>query len=78
MVSHKLVPVRYSPILIPCPNWETSGRPVSDIIGDVKFNVFQTIGRLNIGGKEGKDSEKEKEAEEEEMWMKEGLVKQDL
>ena len=53
---------------------ETSGRPVSDIIGDVKFNVFQTIGRLkNIGGKEGKDIEKEKEAEEEEMWMKEAM-----
>ena len=54
---------------------ETSGRPVSNVIGDVKFNVFQTIGRLkNIGGKEGKDSEKEKEAEEEEeMWMKEAM-----
>ena len=54
---------------------ETSGRPVSNVIGDVKFNVFQTIGRLkNIGGKEGKDSEIEKEAEEEEeMWMKEAM-----
>ena len=53
---------------------ETSGRPVSNVIGDVKFNVFETIGRLkNIRGKEGKDSEKEKEAEEEEMWMKEAM-----
>ena len=54
---------------------QTSGRPVSNVIGDVKFNVFQTIGRLkNIRGKEGKDSEKKKEAEEEEeMWMKEAM-----
>ena len=40
----------------------------------VKFKVFQTIGKLkNIGGKEGKDSEKEKEAGEEEMCMKEAM-----